>query len=147
MKLHPKRPPGSMARKALAYTLDIHQLRAQGYTFEAIREALAEVGVHVSNTTVQRELRRAACPRETPTAATGCLPAAGLKAGPSGVPPLPVAQPSSPAVPSPRSAVPADQVSPSPASAGLSPLRGKDLAAAFMEGRFSNPLLRAKASR
>ncbi len=35
-------------------------LRAQGYTFEAIRTALAAVGVHVSNATVQREIARAA---------------------------------------------------------------------------------------
>jgi hypothetical protein len=34
------------------------ELRSQGYTFEAIREALADAGVKVSNSTVQREVAR-----------------------------------------------------------------------------------------
>jgi spermidine synthase len=34
------------------------RLHAEGYTFEAIREALADAGVVVSNTTVQREVAR-----------------------------------------------------------------------------------------
>jgi hypothetical protein len=37
----------------------MRELRAQGYTFEAIRQVLATVGVHVSNATVQREMARA----------------------------------------------------------------------------------------
>lgn len=60
MNLVPVRPPGPNARKARAFTAEILQLRAQGYTFEAIREALAGAGVHVSNSTVQREAARAA---------------------------------------------------------------------------------------
>lgn len=60
MNLVPVRPPGPNARKARAFTAEILQLRAQGYTFEAIREALAGAGVHVSNSTVQREVARAA---------------------------------------------------------------------------------------
>lgn len=36
------------------------ELRARGYTFEAIRQALAAAGIHVSNSTVQREVARAA---------------------------------------------------------------------------------------
>ena len=41
----------------------MRELRAQGYTFESIRQALAAVGVHVSNATVQRELARVTPPR------------------------------------------------------------------------------------
>jgi hypothetical protein len=41
MKLTPKRPPGQSNRKALAYSSDIRRLRAEGYTFEVIGEALA----------------------------------------------------------------------------------------------------------
>ncbi|HRH85366.1 MAG TPA: hypothetical protein PLO41_00845 [Rubrivivax sp.] len=60
MNLVPVRPPGPNARKARAFAAEIARLRAQGYTFEAIREALADVGVLVSNSTVQREAARAA---------------------------------------------------------------------------------------
>ncbi len=60
MNLVPVRPPGTNARKARAFSCEILKLRAQGYTFEAIREALADAGVHVSNSTVQREVARAA---------------------------------------------------------------------------------------
>jgi hypothetical protein len=42
------------------FAVDILRLRSQGYTFEAIREALAAAGVHVSNSTVQREVARGA---------------------------------------------------------------------------------------
>ena len=45
MNLVPVRPPGPNARKARAFAADIARLRAQGYTFEAIREALAGAGV------------------------------------------------------------------------------------------------------
>lgn len=57
-KLAPADPPGRSTRKARAYSADIRQLRSQGYTFEAIRAALAAVGVDVSNRTVQREAAR-----------------------------------------------------------------------------------------
>lgn len=60
MKLAPTDPPGRITRKARAFASEILQFRAQGYTFEAIREALAGAGVHVSNSTVQREVARAA---------------------------------------------------------------------------------------
>jgi hypothetical protein len=58
MTLHPPRPPGRSTRKARAFHAEIGQLRAQGYTFEAIREALAAAGVMVSKSTVQREAAR-----------------------------------------------------------------------------------------
>ena len=60
MNLVPVRLPGPNARKARAFSSEMLKLRAQGYTFEAIREALAGAGVHVSNSTVQREVARAA---------------------------------------------------------------------------------------
>jgi len=60
MKLVPADPPGRSSRKARRFSQDMRELRDQGYTFEAIRMALAAVGVHVSNTTVQREVARAA---------------------------------------------------------------------------------------
>jgi hypothetical protein len=58
MQLTPKRPPGRITRKARAYASDIGQLHTQGYTLEAIREALADAGVRVSKSTVQREVAR-----------------------------------------------------------------------------------------
>ncbi len=70
MNLVPVRPPGPNARKARAFAADIARLRAQGYTFEAIREALAGAGVLVSNSTVQREAARAATERPACTLAT-----------------------------------------------------------------------------
>src|SRR5437867_4500038 len=60
MKLVPIRPPGRSTRKTRAFALEICELRAQGYTFEAIREALAAAGIHVSNATVRREAARIA---------------------------------------------------------------------------------------
>lgn len=59
MKLAPTDPPGRSSRKARHLAQDMRELRAQGYTFEAIRVALAAAGVHVSNATAQREVARA----------------------------------------------------------------------------------------
>ena len=58
MRLRPKRPPGRVDRKAAAYASEIVQLRAEGYTYEAIREALTEFGIEVSEGTLRREVRR-----------------------------------------------------------------------------------------
>ncbi|MFG6458616.1 hypothetical protein [Roseateles sp. BYS96W] len=58
MKLTPSRPPGRANRKAGAFEVEIRRLRADGYTFEAIRAALADAGVQVSLKTVQREAAR-----------------------------------------------------------------------------------------
>ena len=60
MKLAPKHPPGRQTRKARAFEAEIRQLRAEGYTFESIRAALADAGVQVSRSTVQREAARQA---------------------------------------------------------------------------------------
>lgn len=58
MKLQPKRPPGRVDRKGAAYVSEIVQLRSDGYTFEAIREALAELGIQLSESALRREVRR-----------------------------------------------------------------------------------------
>jgi phage-related tail fiber protein len=56
--LTPKCPPGRGSRKARAFAAEIARLQALGYTLEAIRQALAEAGVLVSKSTVQREAAR-----------------------------------------------------------------------------------------
>lgn len=60
MQLTPRQPPGRKSRKARAFSTEIRRLRGLGYSTEAIREALADVGVHVSKSTVQREASRPA---------------------------------------------------------------------------------------
>ena len=58
MQLQPKRPPGRADRKAGACASEIVRLRGEGYTFEAIREALAEIGIELSESALRREVRR-----------------------------------------------------------------------------------------
>lgn len=58
MRLTPKDPPGRVNRKARAFELEIVRLRSEDYTCEAIRKALADIGVVVSLSTVQREVAR-----------------------------------------------------------------------------------------
>ena len=58
MRLAPRHPPGRKTRKARAYASEILRLRGAGYSFDAIREALADVGVRVSRSTVFRETMR-----------------------------------------------------------------------------------------
>jgi hypothetical protein len=55
--LSPVGPPTGH-RRARRYAAEMVELRRQGYTFEAIREALAGAGVDVCNSTVQREVAR-----------------------------------------------------------------------------------------
>jgi hypothetical protein len=57
MNLTPTGPPTGY-RRARNLAPQMVELRSQGYTFEAIREALADAGVKVSNSTVQREVAR-----------------------------------------------------------------------------------------
>lgn len=112
----------------------MRELRAQGYTFEAIRMALAAVGVHVSNATVQREVARAtkaasvaqvlasgARPDEVPAALTQPLASA---------PPIPTTTPQSPQV----------------ASVQTDMRSGKEIAEAFASSRITNPLALARAN-
>ena len=58
VQLQPKRPPGRADRKAAAHTSEILRLRAEGYTYGTIREALADVGIELSESALRREVRR-----------------------------------------------------------------------------------------
>ena len=62
MRLVPAQSPGRGTRKARDYGNEIVELRAQGYTLDAIRSALAAAGVHVTISTVWREANRAKAP-------------------------------------------------------------------------------------
>ena len=105
------------------------QLRAQGYTLEAIRIALANAGVHVTISTVWREANRASLPHLV----------------------KPTAQPSAPSMPPPsQSQDPTASVAPAgPDAAQNVPGRhnGKEAAEVFMRGQITNPLIRSKEQR
>lgn len=115
MTLTPSNPPGRSTRKALAFEADIGRLHRLGYSFEAIRRALAEAGVHVSRSTVQREVARHSA-RTPPAQGQGQLQPASSPTGP------PVDAPMSNEFRS-----------------------GKELAAEFMKGRVTNPLFRNRS--
>jgi hypothetical protein len=119
MKLTPTRPPGRPNRKALCYAAEIIRLRREGYTCEAIRRALLDAGLAVSLATVKREASRQSKP------STSTFSAAKL------TPTLP-----------PR------EIAGAPSSATLpfadDPRSSKEIAAAFVAGRTTNPLLRSR---
>jgi hypothetical protein len=118
MNLTPKLPPGRANRKALAFGPEIHRLRAAGYTFEAIRQALLEAGIEVSLTTVKREAaRRPATPVPQPRA------------------------PKHPPPPSPAAFQAPSGMSVAPQSFVGDARTGKEIAEAFMKSRITNPLL------
>lgn len=122
MKLLPEEPPGRVTRKARRFEAEISQLRAQGYSLDAIRRALAGAGVQVSISTVRREAIRHAA-----HAATG----ASVQGTQRESRPLTAAH-----------ALPAAEAT---ASAGLAEeASGKDQAEAFLRSQITNPLLRAK---
>ncbi len=122
MQLQPRREPGRRDRKAAAYAAEIVRLRDEGYTFEAIREALADVGIQLSESALRREVRRQRRPADrTPS---GMRPASRT----------PAIDPAS----SPPASVPAASV-----PTGSS---GRAIAEAFFNANPSNPLLRAKES-
>ncbi len=125
MKLDPTEPPGRATRKARHFEDGIVQLRAQGYTLDAIRRALASVGVQVSISTVRREANRHAV--STLKAALGVAAHECLDR----VPPL------DPAACAARQA-PLTSVAPADGASG------KDHAEAFLRSQITNPLLRAK---
>ena len=132
MKLIPTDPPGRSSRKAKRFAQDMRELRSQGYTFEAIRMALAAVGVHVSNATVQREVARA-----TKAASNAQGSDSGVR--PDEWPPA-LTQPmaSAPAPPSTTTQ------SPQVASVQADMRSGKEIAEAFASSRITNPLARAR---
>jgi len=68
VRLIPKDPFGRVNRNARAFETEIAKLRAEGYTCQAIRTALIDVGVQVSLSTVQREAIRSSSIRRLATA-------------------------------------------------------------------------------
>ena len=140
MNLVPIRPPGPAVRKARAFSGDIVRLRSQGYTFEAIREALAAAGVNVSNSTVQREVARAVRGPTVP-ASSGALP--GLReAAPDVLLGHADAQAEVHAAPR-RGAAPSPRGTSSPSVFANGP-SGEEVAKAFMATQITNPFLRDK---
>lgn len=122
MQLQPKRPPGRADRKAAAYAGEILRLRAEGYTYQTIREALADVGIELSESALRREVRRRQ--QRVGRAAPGIRPPAPV----SGAPSLPVPQAAS------------TGPLPSPATSG------RDIAEAFFNAHPSNPLFPTRES-
>jgi len=124
VELQPKRQPGRADRKAAAYAVEILRLRGAGYTYEAIREALAEVGIELSTSALRREVRR---PRVRSKAVLSGSPSAPRPAAANTVSTPPPA--SSPLAPVP--AAPVDS-------------HGHDIAEAFFNDNPSNPLVHTK---
>ena len=132
IKLVPSEPPGRSSRKARRFAPEMRALRAQGYTFEAIRLALASSGVHVSNATVQREVARV-------TKAASVAQGSGSGVRPDELPPalthLLGSAPTSPAH-APQS--------PQVACVQTDMRSGKEIAEAFASSRITNPLALAR---
>ena len=127
MRLVPAHPPGRGTRKAREFESEIVELRVAGYTFEAIRVALANAGVHVTISTVRREANRRTT-REPVMAAT--------QSDATGA--FPVSCPQSAATPSATALV----------TPGVQQeRRGKEVAETFMRTQITNPLIRAKEKR
>lgn len=120
MQLQPRRPPGRVDRKAAAYAAEIVRLRAEGYTYEAIREALAEVGIELSECALRREVRRHE--RRVVVAPPDAQPPPRVPATPS----LSVTRPVATGPPSSTNAT------------------GREVAEAFFNANPSNPLLPPK---
>lgn len=115
--LVPKRPPGRSSRKASAYSAEIGRLLGLGYTLDAIREALADAGVIVGKSTVQREAAR--------------LARGATEPGPP--PPLATA---------PQPVQSGDKARTEAPVAPLERQSGREIAEAFVRTRITNPLLR-----
>jgi hypothetical protein len=122
VQLQPKRPPGRADRKAAAYAAEIVRLRGEGYTYEAIREALAQVGIELSECALRREVRRHA--KRTVGATSDVRPTLRSPVARS----LPVARPLAGGPPSSTNAT------------------GREIAEAFFNANPSNPLLQTKES-
>lgn len=129
VKLVPLAPPGRITRKARDFEVDIVQLRAQGYTLDAIRQALNAAGVHVSISTVRREALRSAAAVPAPTAESA-------KRQPL-TPPVSTHDQAGGALPaaSASTSVPSDWRS------------GKDVAQAYTSSVITNQFIRAKEKR
>ena len=104
-----------------AYSAEIHRLQADGYTYDEIREALADAGVVVSRSTVQREGARV-MRRLNPTSVTA---AAAVATSPPAATPVHREAVRSAALP----------------HAG-DPRTSQQIAEDFMKDQVTNPLLR-----
>jgi hypothetical protein len=122
--LVPQMPPGRRSRQARAYGDEIRRLQAQGYTLDAIRQALADAGVHVSKSTVQRESRRRAL----------ALPLASMT--------LVAPRAAAPPVATPPKVTSCVSASLTHTSLACPHPSGRDVAAAFVSQRSTNPLFR-----
>jgi hypothetical protein len=127
MDLQPIRPPGRTDRKVGAYATDIRRLRAEGYTFEAIREALAAIGIEASVSALRREVRRLG----------HAVTAAHVSSPPAEPQPAWTAAHLAPAVPAASPATPLR-----PTGSGVP--RGREIAEAFFAAHPSNPLFDRK---
>jgi hypothetical protein len=114
--LQPQLPPGRANRKALAYTHEIQRLRALGYTFDAIRLALLDVGVVVGLTTVKREAAHGVAHARSPASAPAARQTHHWPAPP-----------------------PAASAGSAPGAARRS---GKEIAEAFAQSHIEHPLVR-----
>ncbi|MBL0726099.1 hypothetical protein [Piscinibacter sp. HJYY11] len=121
MQLQPKRPPGRVDRKAGAYAAEILRMRAEGYTYAAILEALQDVGITTTEASLRREVRR---PQKRPS-----LEEAFHQNGPD-------------VVPRPTERPDAGVRGPGPAIAAGP--RGRRVAEAFFAAHPSNPLFRSE---
>jgi len=119
MQLQPRRQPGRTDRKAAAYVSEILRLRAAGYTYEAIREALADVGIELSTSALRREMRR---PKQQVDHTGSGIRSASRTPANARSPPIP---------PPPRLPLPAHT-------------SGREDAESFFDAHPSNPLLRSK---
>ena len=122
MQLKPKQPPGRASRKARAFGEEIRRLQLEGYTCEAIRVALAEAGVEVSRSTVQREGAR--------VFRRQMLASHAAASSEMGAPPSPTSVP--------------DSRQTSKSSFAGDSRSGREIADAFFKGRISNPLVRER---
>jgi hypothetical protein len=119
VQLQPKRPPGRVDRKAGAYATEILRMRAEGYTYAAILEALEDVGITTTETSLRREVRR---PQKHSRVKDVFHPRA----------PDPL----------PRPTVTSDAGACGPQPATAAGPRGRRVAEAFFEAHPSNPLFR-----
>jgi hypothetical protein len=131
VQLAPKHPPRRRRFKLRAYSPEIHRLNAEGYTCEEIREALIEVGLVVSRSTVQREAARG---RQRP-AATSPTNSAAPKTDAGLV-----------SAPAPTSNTSGREPQPSRATSRAvahadDPRTAKQVAEDFMKDQITNPLL------
>jgi hypothetical protein len=121
-RLEPSDPPGRSNRKARAFQLEIRRLLDEGYSLAAIRAALAAAGMRVSKSTVHREAVRRRPVRSALSSLT-----------------TPVHD---------QVAVSARaDVNDSAARRPDDAPSGRDIAAAFFEGRITNQLLLARGLR